>query len=85
MLLEGSKLALAGKRDGLSDTMRRIKELEAMIVNRERVIGELTIANRILKNRKPKRSKPGAKAEEMPVGVVQWVVAFVLLAALILR
>jgi len=49
MFLEGGKLALSGKRDGLSDTMRRIKELEAKIVDRERVIGELTIANRILK------------------------------------
>ena len=47
--LTGGEAALAGaKRDGQA---RRIEELEAAVAERDRVIGELTIANRLLKKR----------------------------------
>jgi len=45
--LEGGRQGLSGKREAAKD--RWIEELETMISERERVIGELTIANRILK------------------------------------
>ncbi len=47
--LEGGKAALAN-RQGLKDgSTRRLQELERELAERERVIGELTIANRVLK------------------------------------
>lgn len=47
--LAGGEAALAGgTRDGQA---RRIEELEQAVAERDRVIGELTIANRILKKR----------------------------------
>lgn len=47
--LAGGEAALCGeKRDGQA---RRIEELERDLAERDRVIGELTIANRLLKKR----------------------------------
>ena len=43
--LESGKAGLSGDRDAEA----RIKELEKQVEEREQVIGELTIANRILK------------------------------------
>lgn len=45
--LEGGKTALGGKRKKSED--KQIAELKKEIADREQVIGEITIANRILK------------------------------------
>ena len=47
--LEGGKGGLAGKAGGSQGERGRLQELEKEIAERDRVIGELTIANRILK------------------------------------
>lgn len=47
--LAGGAAALAGGKNGHDPQVRRIAELEEQIEKRDQVIGELTIANRILK------------------------------------
>ena len=47
--LEGGQASLAGKKNGEPGERQRIRELEREIERRDQVIGELTIANRILK------------------------------------
>ena len=47
LFLDGGKAGLSGSRDSEA----RIRELEKDIEEREMVIGELTIANRILKKK----------------------------------
>lgn len=47
--LSAGEAALAQGRGGASVADRRVAELEAQIEKRDQVIGELTIANRILK------------------------------------
>jgi transposase-like protein len=47
--LAGGEAALSGKSKGSDAPARRVAELEQQIEKRDQVIGELTIANRILK------------------------------------
>ena len=47
--LEAGKAALASKKSGDSADRQRVRELEREVERRDQVIGELTIANRILK------------------------------------
>ena len=48
--LAAGEAALAGStRDGISSRDRQVAELESQIESRDQVIGELTIANRVLK------------------------------------
>ena len=47
--LAGGEAALSGGKNGHDPQTRRIAELEQQIEKRDQVIGELTIANRILK------------------------------------
>lgn len=47
--LEGGQAALANGQGGSDAHQRRLAELERGLAERDRVIGELTIANRILK------------------------------------
>lgn len=47
--LAGGEAALASGKNGHDPQVRRITELEQQIEKRDQVIGELTIANRILK------------------------------------
>lgn len=47
--LEGGKAALANGKAAPADVSRRVQELEREMIERDRVIGELTIANRVLK------------------------------------
>ena len=48
--LAAGEAALAGRaRDGISSRDRQVAELERQIESRDQVIGELTIANRVLK------------------------------------
>ena len=48
--LAAGEAALAGStRDGISSRDRQVTELERQIESRDQVIGELTIANRVLK------------------------------------
>jgi transposase len=47
--LAAGRSALVAGGNGLDAKTRRIGELEDMVSERERVIGELTIANRVLK------------------------------------
>jgi len=47
--LAGGEAALSGKSKGSDAHARRVAELEQQIEKRDQVIGELTIANRILK------------------------------------
>ncbi len=47
--LEGGQAALAGKKKGEAAERQRIRDLEREVERRDQVIGELTIANRILK------------------------------------
>jgi transposase-like protein len=47
--LAGGEAALAARRNGKKAETRRIKELTRDLEERDRVIGELTIANRLLK------------------------------------
>jgi transposase len=47
--VEGGQAALAGGRSGANPQGRRIVELEQQVEKQHQVIGELTIANRILK------------------------------------
>ena len=47
--LEGADSGLAGAKSKRSPEQERIKQLEKQVADREQVIGELTIANRILK------------------------------------
>jgi transposase len=47
--LTAGENSLARKSSSMTPEMKRIKELESKVAERERVIGELTIANRILK------------------------------------
>ena len=49
--LQGGQQALSQGRQGTNAHKQRIKELEKEIEKREQVIGEITIANRILKKR----------------------------------
>jgi transposase-like protein len=48
-LAAGEAALLAGTRNGASSHDRRVAELERQIEKRDQVIGELTIANRVLK------------------------------------
>lgn len=47
--LEGGKAALANGKNIKNGTPRRVVELERELGERDRVIGELTVANRVLK------------------------------------
>jgi len=47
--LEGGKAALANGKGAKNGTSQRATELEKELAERDRVIGELTIANRVLK------------------------------------
>ncbi len=47
--IAGGMAALAGGQRGETAEARRIKELQDAVVERDRVVGELTIANRVLK------------------------------------
>ncbi|MHC4503759.1 MAG: helix-turn-helix domain-containing protein [Planctomycetota bacterium] len=47
--LAGGEAALAAKKNGKKVETKRIRELTRDLAERDRVIGELTIANRILK------------------------------------
>ena len=47
--LAGGMAALATGKSGDTAEARRIKELEKEVAERDRVVGELTIANRVLK------------------------------------
>jgi transposase len=47
--LEGGKAALANGKASPAGSSRRVQELEREVTERDRVIGELTIANRVLK------------------------------------
>jgi hypothetical protein len=47
--LEGGKAALAGAGGSKNGSSQRVAELEKQLGERDRVIGELTVANRILK------------------------------------
>jgi len=47
--LAGGEAALANRRGGTDSRDREIKELKKEVERRDQVIGELTIANRILK------------------------------------
>jgi len=47
--LAGGEAALANGRGKADGQVRQIRELEKALAERDRVIGELTIANRILK------------------------------------
>jgi transposase len=47
--LEGGKAALANHKNAKNGTLQRVAELERQVAERDRVIGELTIANRVLK------------------------------------
>ena len=48
-LLAGGEAALAGTKGGVDSRGRQIEELKREVSRRDQVIGELTIANRILK------------------------------------
>ena len=54
--LEAGQSALAGKKNGDAAEKQRIRELEREVERRDQVIGELTIANRILKKLDPRPS-----------------------------
>jgi transposase-like protein len=47
--LQAGQLALAGAKNGGAAERQRIEKLERELARRDQVIGELTIANRILK------------------------------------
>ncbi len=47
--LQGAESGLAGSKSKRSPEQERIKQLEKELAGRDQVIGELTIANRILK------------------------------------
>lgn len=47
--LEGGKAALTNGKASEAGSLRRVQELERAVTERDRVIGELTIANRVLK------------------------------------
>lgn len=47
--IAGGVAALVGGKNGETAEKRRLKELERAVADRDRVVGELTIANRILK------------------------------------
>jgi transposase len=47
--LAGGKAALTGERKARNGSPSRVAELEQQLGERDRVIGELTVANRILK------------------------------------
>jgi transposase len=47
--LEGGRAALTNGKDAGDARSRRVQELERELAERDRVVGELTIANRILK------------------------------------
>jgi transposase len=49
LFLEGGKAALAGEPKVLNGSSHRMAQLEKELGERDRVIGELTVANRILK------------------------------------
>jgi transposase len=49
LFLEGGKAALAGEKQGANGSNHRVAQLEKELGERDRVIGELTVANRILK------------------------------------
>ena len=51
LFLQGGQQALQNGKPGTNPQEQRIKELEREIEKREQVIGEITIANRILKKR----------------------------------
>ena len=51
LFLQGGQQALGNGKKGANPQEARIKELEKEIEKREQVIGEMTIANRILKKR----------------------------------
>lgn len=47
--IAGGMTALAGGKNGESAEAKRIKELERAVAERDQVVGELTIVNRIFK------------------------------------
>jgi transposase len=47
--LAGGEAALAGNKGGMAPRDRQVEELKREVSRRDQVIGELTIANRILK------------------------------------
>jgi len=47
--IAGGTAALSAGKNGVSSEARRIKELERAVEERDQVVGELTIVNRILK------------------------------------
>jgi len=47
--ITGGMAALAGGKNGATAEARRIKDLENAVAERDRIVGELTIANRVLK------------------------------------
>ncbi len=49
--IEGGTAALGGKQQGNAPGRQEIRELKREVEKREQVIGEITIANRILKKR----------------------------------
>ena len=51
LFLQGGQQALGNGKQGTNAQEARIKELEKEVEKREQVIGEITIANRILKKR----------------------------------
>ncbi len=49
LFIQGGEAALGNGKGGSAPQSRRIQELERALGERDRVVGELTIANRILK------------------------------------
>ncbi len=49
LFIQGGEAALGNGKGGGDPQSRRILELERAVADRDRVVGELTIANRILK------------------------------------
>jgi hypothetical protein len=57
--LAGEAALAGGTRNGAGTRDRQIAEFERQIEKRDQVIGELTVANRILKNSRGSRSEHG--------------------------
>ena len=63
--LEAGKAGLAAGKAAKSQEQARLRDLEQELIERDRVIGELTIANRFLKKRPTpaRRGTPGRNRE----------------------
>ena len=57
--LAGGEAALANGKDGTDARAREIQELQSQVEERDQVIGELTVANRILKKFRASPAEPG--------------------------